>query len=79
MPVHGGHVECFTAWGVPNIGFMRWVKRGVAAIVEPRCDSQVPLGGPTKVTGVVHCFLILKGVGLLLGAFICILRSCTVL
>jgi hypothetical protein len=49
MPVNGGYVERFTAWGVPDSWFLRWFERRGAAADEPRCNGQVPLGGPTKV------------------------------
>jgi hypothetical protein len=55
MPVHGGYVERFTACGVPDSGFLRWFDRGGATIVEPRCNSQVPLSGPTKVARACKC------------------------
>jgi hypothetical protein len=55
MPVHRGYVERFTAWGVPDSGFLRWIERGGSAIVKPRCDIQVPLGVPTKVAQAVKC------------------------
>jgi hypothetical protein len=49
MPVHGGYVERFTAWGVPDSLFLRWFERRGADADEPRCKGQVPIGGTTKV------------------------------
>jgi hypothetical protein len=62
MPVHGGYVERFTTWVVPDSGFMRWFERGGAAIVEPRCNIQVPLGGPTKVAKLANVCPALRGI-----------------
>jgi hypothetical protein len=77
MPVHGGYVEHLTAWGVPYSWILWWFERGGAVADGPRCNSQVQLGGPTKVALACKCVSGLEmksegggpGIGLSLSAY----------